>query len=126
MMFRLLKVSVAVVALATLAQGASAQPNSGDRAIAGQATVNYGDLNINNERDANVMLARINHAATHACGGAASFDSNYGVAPGYVRQDFETCRTDAIGKTVAELGAPVLSRIYADAHPAANTRLANN
>lgn len=125
-MFRLLKLSVAVIALAAIAQGAYAQPNSDDGVTVRQATVNYSDLNINNERDANVMLARINHAATHACGSAASFDSDYGIAPGYVTKDFEACRTAAVGKTVAALGAPVLSRIYADAHPATNTRLANN
>jgi UrcA family protein len=125
-MFRLLKVSVAAVALAAFAQGAYAQPNSGYDVTAEQVSVNYGDLNIGNEGDAQVMLDRIDHAAIHACGSAPSSYPNFDVAPGYARQDFEACRTAAVSKTVAALGAPVLSRVYADAHPAANTRLANN
>ena len=81
--------------------------------ITGRRVVYYGDLNLNAEQDAKIMLQRIERAAKKACGGHPTFGSISH------RSDhaFEECRREAIQRTVKQLGAPVLTRIYSEARP---------
>lgn len=78
--------------------------------IRGQATVQYGDLNLGNERDAKTMLRRIDHAAIEACGGQHPF----GLYDGLAQQEFAKCRANAVATAVAHLGEPMVSRLYAN------------
>jgi UrcA family protein len=76
--------------------------------IRGRSVVHYGDLNIETEQDAKIMLQRIERAAKKACGGHATF-STY---TGSLDHTFEECRGEAIQRTVKQLGAPMVTRIY--------------
>jgi UrcA family protein len=105
----------AAVTLAALSFGAHADtsadgPSTVDR---GLSVVYYGDLNIDTERDAKIMLQRIERAASKACGGHATFGSITHLPD----HTFEECRGDAIQRTVKQLGAPMVTRIYSEARP---------
>lgn len=76
--------------------------------------ISYADLNLNNERDARVMLGRIEHAAKKACGGHASFSS----ITGGLEASFYECRDKAIRQAVESLSAPVVTRLYREASQA--------
>jgi UrcA family protein len=76
----------------------------------GRGVVYYGDLNIETERDAKIMLQRIERAAKKACGGHPTFSSY----TGSLDRTFEECRGEAIQRTVKQLGAPMVMRIYRD------------
>jgi UrcA family protein len=105
----------AAVMLATLSFGAHADTSADGRPahITGRSVVYYGDLNLNSEQDAKIMLQRIERAAKKACGGQPTFSSYTGSLDG----TFEECRGAAIARTVKQLGAPVVSRIYSEARP---------
>jgi UrcA family protein len=75
--------------------------------------ISYADLNLNNEQDARVMLARIEHAAKKACGGHASFSS----ITGGLEASFYECRDKAIRQAVESLSAPLVTRLYREASP---------
>lgn len=77
----------------------------------GRRLVHYGDLNLNDETDAKIMLKRIARAAKSACGGHATMSSYTGSVDRYT---FDECRVKAIQRTVRQLGAPVVTRIYFD------------
>jgi UrcA family protein len=77
----------------------------------GRSVVYYGDLNIETEQDAKIMLQRIERAAKKACGGHPTF----GTYTGSLDHTFEECRLEAIQRTVKQLGAPTVTRIYRDA-----------
>jgi UrcA family protein len=96
----------AAVMLAALSFGAHA-----DTPSPGRSVVYYGDLNIETEQDAKIMLQRIERAAKKACGGHPTF-STY---TGSLDHTFEECRSEAIQRTVKQLGAPVVTRIYSEA-----------
>lgn len=81
--------------------------------ITGRRVVYYGDLNLNAEQDAKIMLQRIERAAKKACGGHATFSSY----TGSLDHTFEECRTKAIQRAVKQLGAPLVTRIYSEARP---------
>jgi UrcA family protein len=110
-MFCSIKISVVFIAIVTFAQGAVAQSHPGVGVRVDHAAVSYGDLNLNNARDARVMLERITHAASHACGGMASADPAYDIAPLFADQAFRHCRKRAIEKAVANLNAPMVSKV---------------
>ena len=105
----------AAVILAALSFGAHADTSTDVHPtnITGRSAVYYGDLNLNAEQDAKIMLQRIERAAKKACGGHPTFGSISH------RSDhtFEECRREAIQRTVKQLGAPVLTRIYSEARP---------
>jgi UrcA family protein len=82
-------------------------------AIRGRSVVYYGDLHIDIEQDAKIMLQRIGQAAKKACGGHATFSSY----TGSLDRTFEECRNEAIQRTVKQLGAPVVTRLYSEARP---------
>jgi UrcA family protein len=81
--------------------------------ITGRSIVHYGDLNIDTEQDAKIMLWRIERAAKKACGGHATFSSY----TGSLDRTFEECRERAIQRAVKQLGAPMVTRIYSEARP---------
>jgi UrcA family protein len=81
--------------------------------IRGRSVVYYGDLNIDTESDAKIMLQRIERAATKACGGHPTF----GPITHLPDHAFEECRVEAIRRTVKQLGAPMVTRIYSATRP---------
>jgi UrcA family protein len=114
-MYRLLKISTAAIAIAALAQGACAQSALASDVVVKQVTVHYADLNINSEDGAAVLHARIDQAASQACGGNPAFSSDYEVAPVFLAREYEQCHAAAVDRAIAEVGAPL-------AHVAANAR----
>ena len=103
----------ATVMLAALSFGAHANTSS-DRSIniiRGRSVVQYGDLNIETERDARIMLQRIERAAKRACGGHPAF-STY---TGSLEHTFEECRSEAIQRAVAQLDSTMVTRVHAGA-----------
>jgi UrcA family protein len=105
----------AAVMLATLSFGAHADTSADGpgTVIRGRSVVYYGDLNIETERDAKIMLQRIERAAKKACGGHPTFSAY----TGSLDHTFEECLGEAIQRTVKQLGAPMLTRIYSEARP---------
>jgi UrcA family protein len=105
----------AAVMLAALSVGAHADTSTDalPANITGRSAVNYGDLNLNDEQDAKTMLKRIERAAKKACGGHATFSSY----TGSLDHTFEECRGKAVQRAVKQLGAPRVTRIYAEARP---------
>jgi UrcA family protein len=102
----------APVVLAALCSAAHADTSSSPANITGRSVVYYGDLNLSDETDAKIMLQRIERAAKTACGGHATSGSITGAVDHY---SFEECRAKAIRRTVKQLGAPVVTRILAEA-----------
>jgi UrcA family protein len=111
-----MRISIPIVAaavmLAALSFGAHADTSSPTH-ITGQGVVYYGDLNLNTEQDAKILLQRIERAAKKACGGHAAF-STY---TGGLDPTFEECRGNAVQRAVKQLGAPLVTRIYFEEKP---------
>jgi UrcA family protein len=107
--------AAAAVMLAGLSFGADADTSADapGAVIRGHSVVHYGDLNIETEHDAKIMLQRIERAAKKACGGHPTFSSY----TGSLDRTFEKCRGEAIQRTVQQLGAPTVTRIYFEARP---------
>jgi UrcA family protein len=101
----------AAVMLAASSLGAHADTSSSSTTIRGRSAVYYGDLNIDTERDAKILLQRIERAARKACGGHPTFSAY----TGGLDHTFGECRDEAIERTVKQLGAPVLTRMYSEA-----------
>jgi UrcA family protein len=103
----------AVALLGALSFGAHADTSTDGpgTVIRGRSVVYYGDLNIETEQDAKIMLQRIERAAKKACGGHATF-STY---TGSLDHTFEECRGEAIQRTVKQLDAPMVTRLYSEA-----------
>jgi UrcA family protein len=74
-----MRVSTPIIAaalmLAALSCGARADTSSQPAKITGRSAVYYGDLNLNAEQDAKIMLEGIEQAAKKACGGHPTFRS---------------------------------------------------
>jgi UrcA family protein len=107
----------AAAMLSAFSWGAHADTSISGTALQGRSVVYYGDLNIETEADARIMLQRIELAAKKACGGHPTF-STY---TGSLDHTFEECRNAAVQRAVKQLGAPVVSRIYGDANSRANS-----
>jgi UrcA family protein len=108
--------AAAAVMLAALSVGAARADTATDgppAKITGRSVVYFGDLNLNAEQDAKIMLQRIERAAKKACGGQPTFSSY----TGSLDNTFEECRSEAIARTVRRLGAPMVTRIYSEARP---------
>jgi UrcA family protein len=103
----------AAVMLAALCSGAHADTSTDGPPpnITGRSVVYYGDLNLNAEQDAKIMFQRIERAARKACGGHPTFSSY----TGSLDHTFEECRDNAIQRTLKQLGAPLVTRIYSEA-----------
>ena len=106
------RIFAAAVTLAALSLGAHADPSTDGRGITlrGRTVVNYGDLNIGIERDAKILLQRIERAAKKACGGQPTF-STY---TGSLDHTFRECWAEATARTVKQLSTPMVTRIYAE------------
>jgi UrcA family protein len=91
----------AATMLATLSFGAHADTSSQPVKITGRSAVYYGDLNLNAEQDAKIMLERIEQAAKKACGGHPTFSSY----TGRLDSTFLDCCNEAVARTVKQLGA---------------------
>jgi UrcA family protein len=107
----------AAVMLVALSLGAHADTSTDNPGtiIRGRSVVYYGDLNIKTEQDAKIMLQRIERAAKKACGGHPTFSAY----TGSLDHTFEECRGKAVQRTVKQLGAPMVTRIYSEAGPRA-------
>ena len=103
----------AAVILATLSFGAHADTSGRPAKITGSSAVYYGDLNLNVEQHAKIMLERIEQAAKKACGGHRTFSSY----TGRLDDTFDECCSEAIARTVKQLGAPMVTSIYSEARP---------
>jgi UrcA family protein len=103
----------AAAMLAALSFGAHADTSSHPVKITGRSAVYYGDLNLNSEQDAKIMLERIEQAAKKACGGHPTFSSY----TGRLDDTFDECRSEAVARTVNQLGAPVVTRLYSETMP---------
>jgi UrcA family protein len=101
----------AAMMLAALCFGAHADTSSAATIVQGRSAVYYGDLNIETEHDAKIMLQRIERAAKKSCGGHAAFSSY----TGSLDHTFEECRSEAIERTVKQLGSLMVTRIYSEA-----------
>jgi UrcA family protein len=101
----------AAVMLATLCSGVYADTSTDGPAthITGRSVIRYGDLNLSDEQDANIMLQRIERAAKTACGGHATASSYTGSMD---HASFEECRAQAVARAVKQLNAPAVTRIY--------------
>jgi UrcA family protein len=88
---------------------ADTSTDGGPTQITGRTFVRYGDLNLDDEQDAKIMLQRIERAAKTACGGHATAGSITGSVDHHT---FDECRAKAVQRAVKELGAPVVTRIY--------------
>jgi UrcA family protein len=102
--------AAAAALLSVLSIAANAVASSPGTAIRGRSVVYYGDLNIETEADARTMLRRIELAAKRACGGHPTF-STY---TGSLDHTFEECRGEAVERTVKQLCAPMLTRVYSE------------
>jgi UrcA family protein len=102
---------VAAVMVAALSFAAHADTSSPDKIVRGGIAVYYGDLNLETETDAKILLQRIERAAKKACGGHATF----GTYTGSLERTFEECRRETVQRTVQHLGAPVVTRAYSEA-----------
>jgi UrcA family protein len=101
----------AAIILTALSFRAHADASSPVTIVQGRSVVYYGDLDIETEQDAKTMLQRIERAARKACGGHATFSSYTGA----LDHTFEECRSEAIHRTVKQLGAFKVTRIYSEA-----------
>jgi len=102
----------AAVILAALSFSAHADTST-STANRGRSVVYYGDLNIDVEQDAKILLQRIERAAKKACGGHATFSSY----TGSLDHTFEECRSEATQRTVKQLGVPMVTRVFTETSP---------
>jgi UrcA family protein len=107
------QVFAAAVMLAAPCFGAHADTSADSPNTTGRSVVHYGDLNLNVEQDAKIMLQRIERAAKKACGGHAAFSSY----TGSLDPTFEECRSKAVQRAVKQLGAPRVTGIYSETRP---------
>ena len=103
----------ATMMLAALSFRVYAETPSPGTIVQGRTVVHYGDLNLDTEQDAKTMLQRIEQAAKKACGRHATF-STY---TGSLDHTFEACRSEAIQRTVKQLGVSMVTQIYFEARP---------
>jgi UrcA family protein len=94
------------VAFAALAAPAFAR-EGGDLTGAPEAAVQHQDLDLTNERDAEILLRRLARTAAAVCA-VPEVDRP---SPA-LRRQIETCRQEAIAIAVDRLGAPAVARAY--------------
>jgi UrcA family protein len=104
------RIFTAAVVLTALSFRAHADTSNPATIVQGRSVVYYGDLDIETDQDAKIMLQRIELAARKACGGHATFSSYTGA----LDHTFEECRCEAVQRTVKQLGASKVTRIYSE------------
>lgn len=83
-----------------------AAENSGTR-----IAVRYGDLSLTHEDGARTLLTRLDHAATHVCGGHPA------IADLHAWASYEACRKAALDRAVAAVPAPLVASLYGFTRP---------
>jgi len=81
-----------------------------------QVAVSYSDLNLTHEDGARTLLTRLDHAATHVCGGRPS------IADLRAWSSYEACRKAAMDRAVETVRAPLVASLYGA--PQQTTRIA--
>ena len=76
------------------------------------AFVGYGDLNLGSRAGAQVLLRRIEAAATTVCGGAPDLRQLNQVAR------FEACRRSAVARALVAVDSPMLTAMAQGSYPA--------
>jgi|SRR5580704_16285072 UrcA family protein len=107
-MDRSINMGLLIICLVTSMPDAYAQTKSTDHLIQGQRVVRYGDLDLANVHDARKLLRRIDRAADSACGGQPPISLQSDLP----QASFNRCHADAVARAVADLGAPLVTRIY--------------
>ena len=90
--------------------GAHADLSSRATTFRGHGVVSYGDLNLETEQGARSCC---NESKQRPRRGAAAIRPLVAI-PDRVDRTFEECWTEAIARTVKQLGAPVVTRVYAE------------
>src|ERR1700728_653999 len=107
-----MNVSMSIFAVAvmfsSLGLGACANAAGPDPVIRGRSVVHFGDLKIDSEQDAKILLQRIERAAEEACGGHRASETYTPVSDHF----FEQCRAGTLARAVKKLGAPMVTRMY--------------
>lgn len=89
-----------------------------------QEEVRTDGLNLAREADAKIFLARLETAASRACGGRP-FTINMHPAAEQMRLNYFTCRNTALAEAVAALRSPLVSRLYAARSQSENSQIAH-
>jgi UrcA family protein len=94
----------AALMLATLSFAAHADTSTDDAGtiIRGSSVVYYGDLNIDTEQDAKILLQRIERAAKKACGGHPTFSTYTGLLDHCAPQLFDALVNRSIVRATGE------------------------
>ncbi|MDT8757245.1 UrcA family protein [Sphingomonas psychrotolerans] len=103
-MYRL-KIAIAVGLLA----GDAANPAVAQKShalIVTEVSVPHGDLDLASEVDATAMLARLDKAATRACGGRPVVVTATDPLAAAKKREYERCKAAALDASIARLGAP--------------------
>ena len=95
--------SIIAAAFVAFAASASAQPVSTGE---GRVTVSYGDLNLNHEAGAQILINRLHAAADRVCGGQPDMRvlKQWGA--------YQTCVAQAMDRAVASISHPVVANAY--------------
>ena len=95
--------SIIAVAFVAFAAGASAEPVSTGES---QETVSYGDLNLDHEAGAQILINRLRAAADRVCGGQPDLRDLDQLSL------YRTCVTQAMDRAVASISHPVVANAY--------------
>ena len=113
-MLKTYAIAVAAVASAALSLNAQAQTLKGQAPLKPDnltAHVSYGDLNLRSEAGALILLSRLSRATDIVCGGRPG----YGQMAARARA-WRQCREQSLSEAVVSVGAPVVSRLYAEVY----------
>ena len=102
---------IAVMLMLTAVNMGAYADGATDHSVRRQMVIHFGDLNLTNPQDAQVLLERIEQAAKTACGGHPTFSSY----TGHLDATFDECRGTAIRKAVEQVSSPTLTRVYSEA-----------
>jgi len=95
--------SITAAVFVAFAASASAQSvSTGER----QVTVSYGDLNVDHEAGAQILINRLRAAADRVCGGRPDIRILNQLGA------YQTCVTQAMDRAVASIGHPVVGNAY--------------
>lgn len=97
------------IGLPTAVSPVSATAQSADTAIVANINVRHGDLDLADKAGAETMLARLDKAATKACGGKPMSGTSLDHQMAQARLDEHSrCKAAAIDRATLKLGAPVV------------------
>ncbi len=115
-MLRTLTLAAAASALLCAAEAGPAQ-------LRGDSVVRYDDLDLTQDRDARLMLLRMERATSQACGGNPYLHATPGLIT-FMEGDYRDCREAALTNAIAALKAPKVSKLYAEKHAQEQRRIA--